>query len=567
MKNISNLIEKKIIKKVIDVLSKINDGIISLKETAIKIKEYDVKNIERKNFYDNSLNQIIKLIKKINEIITQNENNIKNDFKELNSNIKNSINLIKKKELLLNEEIINYGNKIIEKVKKIRNIYNLNSNDILQIDESSLYPYYEYAKTLQENYEIIEKIEVDTKKEKEKENNLHKKILERERLLRTNNNNNDSEVNQFLEDMCIYGMFMKKRILQEQKIPNKFIKIDDALKLENQNQGLFALGLLAKQLENLGILTAIDNNISEEENATCLQFISSGYFNKKKYDLKFDFGEEKNDELLNDDNEYQKFKNNLKLKISKDYNISTNKIIITNPTKGSFHVQLIFQSDEFNNLDIDSFKNKFKNDKQFPQLNYLKSIHQDAIMSGCKLSKNQLDPRGNRIKGWGINEKRGGIEYDPPLDWIGIGLKVLGKYNNDIWIGMENVEGEWCVAYHGIGRNENNSNEIKKITGLIYKGGFKPGYTNRHENCLDQKHPGKKVGIGVYCSQLIKTAENFSGISNINGKQYKTVMMVRVNPNYIRYCNCQDSIKGKYLVVDGTPNTIRPYRILYKECK
>ena len=102
MKNISNLIEKKIIKKVIDVLSKINDGIISLKETAIKIKEYDVKNIERKNFYDNSLNQIIKLIKKINEIITQNENNIKNDFKELNSNIKNSINLIKKKELLLN---------------------------------------------------------------------------------------------------------------------------------------------------------------------------------------------------------------------------------------------------------------------------------------------------------------------------------------------------------------------------------------------------------------------------------------------------------------------------------
>lgn len=101
IENISNLIEKKIIKKVIDVLSKINDGIISLKETAIKIKEYDVKNKERKNFYDNSLNQIIKLIKKINEIKTQNENNIKNDFNELNSNIKNYINLIKKKKLFI----------------------------------------------------------------------------------------------------------------------------------------------------------------------------------------------------------------------------------------------------------------------------------------------------------------------------------------------------------------------------------------------------------------------------------------------------------------------------------
>ena len=77
----------------------------------------------------------------------------------------------------------------------------------------------------------------------------------------------------------------------------------------------------------------------------------------------------------------------------------------------------------------------------------------------------------------------------------------------------------------------------------------------------------KKVGVGVYCRQLIKIAEDFSGKSNINGKQYKTVMMVRVNQNCIRYCNCPDSIEGKYLVVDGTPNTIRPYRILYKECK
>ena len=36
-------------------------------------------------------------------------------------------------------------------------------------------------------------------------------------------------------------------------------------------------------------------------------------------------------------------------------------------------------------------------------------------MSGCKLSKNLLDSRGNKIEGWSIGEKRGNKPYDPPL--------------------------------------------------------------------------------------------------------------------------------------------------------
>ena len=196
--------------------------------------------------------------------------------------------------------------------------------------------------------------------------------------------------------------------------------------------------------------------------------------------------------------------------MSKDYHISEDKIIITFPQRGSFHVQVIFQSEEFNDLNLDEFKEKFKNDEEFKELSNLKEIHSDVIMGACKLSKNQLDERGNNFDGWAIGEKRGGKPYNSPVGWIGIGLKVLDKYNNNNWIGCDGDPDEWCVA--------------------------------------------------VYCTPNVDTAAGYSGISEINGKSYMTVLMVRVKPSAIREC----SDGGDYWVVNGTTDEIRPYRILYK---
>ena len=84
-----------------------------------------------------------------------------------------------------------------------------------------------------------------------------------------------------------------------------------------------------------------------------------------------------------------------------------------------------------------------------------------------------------------------------------------------------------------------------------------------HKDCYDVFHPGQKVGRGVYCTPSIKTAgDYYSGISEINGIKYKTVLMVRVKPEAIRNCKCYDD----YWVVNGTTDEIRPYRILYKKC-
>ena len=404
----------------------------------------------------------------------------------------------------------------------------------------------------------------------EKQNNNIMIEKEKEMIL-------NKKINETLEDMCIYGNIMKKEILKEKiNNPKKYIEINEALKSEEKDKELFSLGLLSNSLESLGIETVIEKDVNNYEkskigdSSTTLQFLSNGFINKKKYKLHFDFGKDRNEQILNDKKAYEKFKENLKLKISRDYNISTDKVIITFLQRGSVEVQVIFQSDEFNDLNTDEFLNKFQNEKnkEFSELKNLKEIHSDVLMGGCKLTKKMLDPRGNRSEGWGVSESRGNMPYDPPLGWIGIGLKVMDSYDDgdNTWIGMSNLEGEWCVAYHGVGRKL-SSEKVKDITGKIIKGQkqkFISGGCQVHKDCEDKYNKRKKVGEGVYCTPSIKTAEKYCGISTINGLNYKTVIMVRVKPNAIRCCKKHEYAKD-YWVLNGTCDEIRPYRILYKK--
>ena len=153
--------------------------------------------------------------------------------------------------------------------------------------------------------------------------------------------------------------------------------------MKKDDIGIFALALISKNLENLGIETAIvknKNSSEEKDDLKNLQFLVNGMIHKKKFDLHFELGEKRNNELIENKIEYEKFKKKLKLKLSKDYNLPPEKIIITLPQKGSFHVQVIFQSQDFANLDKNQFINKFKNDPEFKELSNLKDIHEDVIM-------------------------------------------------------------------------------------------------------------------------------------------------------------------------------------------
>ena len=253
---------------------------------------------------------------------------------------------------------------------------------------------------------IINIIEEEGISESERKEFLRRKMLERQNKMRKKHDKEnydsslkeeqklDIKINNILEDMCIYGNIVKEEILIDKKNnPNKFIETKDALKMEKTDKGIFALGLLASILEDKGIVTAIEKNenkdeTSNEESSTCLQFISNGMIDKKKYTLHFDFGEERNMKLLTNDDEFEIFKDSLKQKLSKDYKTPKEKIVVTFPQKGSLSVDIIFQSDEFNNLNEIEFLQKFKNEEHFKELKKLKKIHKDAIMGACKLSKN-----------------------------------------------------------------------------------------------------------------------------------------------------------------------------------
>jgi hypothetical protein len=375
---------------------------------------------------------------------------------------------------------------------------------------------------------------------------------------------------------------MKEEIIEEKKNnPEKFITIEEATKEENKDSQTFCLGVLAQSLENMGITTAIEKNSSNNEESqnsanTVLQFIINGMIDKKKYDLHFDLGNERNNELLNNKVEQEKFNNKLKKKLSLEYNIPEDKIIITNPQKGSYSVQVIFATDEFNdkNVDINTLKNNCSNE-EFEELKGLKEIHSSLIMSGCKLSPDMLDSRGNRESGWGENEKRGGFDYYPPKGWKGFGLKVLGKYDNgnDDWLTYNGNPNEWAIAYHGIGAG-GNCNTVEQATLSIYKGGFKAGCGQVHrdaENINTRYKPypndpnndfSKKVGIGVYCSPKPEVMDEYANYSttNIKGKSYKMGFMMRVKPDKIRISKRNPT----YWVLNGTTEEMRPYRIMIK---
>ena len=111
-----------------------------------------------------------------------------------------------------------------------------------------------------------------------------------------NNSNAKNSLNQILKDMCDYGNIIKKEIEIDKKSEEKEFIYSNEIKdsSPSSDEDMFALNLLSQNLESNGIQTVISKkNNDEEESITNLQFITNGLYYKKKYVLKFDFGDEK----------------------------------------------------------------------------------------------------------------------------------------------------------------------------------------------------------------------------------------------------------------------------------
>ena len=101
------------------------------------------------------------------------------------------------------------------------------------------------------------------------------------------NKKSEEKVKEVVEDMCVLGEIMKKEIINEKKNhPEKFINIEEAIKNKEKDKSNFCLAVMAKNLEDIGITTAVEREIKNDEESvkaseTVLQFIMNGMIDKK----------------------------------------------------------------------------------------------------------------------------------------------------------------------------------------------------------------------------------------------------------------------------------------------
>ena len=144
---------------------------------------------------------------------------------------------------------------------------------------------------------------------------------------------------------------------------------------------------------------------------------------------------------------------------------------------------------------------------------------------------------------------------------MGFGIEVEQRYKNDPdWIASDGRQGEWAVAYHGFGCRM-QSPQLKSIIKTIIHDNLRPGSGQAFAGADDNRHKGQKCRTGVYVTPNIDIAYNYAGVITLGKKNYKLVIMVRVNPSYIR----EPVTQPQYWIVDGNINQLRPYRLLIKE--
>ena len=332
------------------------------------------------------------------------------------------------------------------------------------------------------------------------------------------------------------------------------------MKLNSKDHNQFILALFGKLLEKNGtkvhILKEKDKNYENIE-LSSIQALCALY-SQKKYNIHFDFGEVRNLEILKSQTKQKYFLDEYKKKISGILKIDMNRIIFRDVRYGTTDTtfSIIDQSLQ-EDTDIERIK----------QIENVVEIEKKSMIDELVISPDILDTKGDRHKGWGINEKRGGEKYIPPLDgWVGIGLKVIDKYENNNWLDYKNLEGEYSIAYYGLNNylNEKYSmiNDInyfvEDITKIISEREFQT------EDDIRTGFLGffrGKCGGGVCLFQDPKFAENSAGTIHLCGIDYKMIIMCRVNPKKIR----QPKNHENYWILNPTPDEIRPYRILLKK--
>ena len=193
---------------------------------------------------------------------------------------------------------------------------------------------------------------------------------------------------------------------------------------------------------------------------------------------------------------------------------------------------------------------------------HLEELTNTYLIEECKCDSKYLDSRGNTFFYFcPTDSQRGGERYNVPVGWTAFGIEVLNRYGKDDWLSCDGKEGEWAVAYHGFGRSMSGP-QLKGLIKTIIHDNLRPGGGQAFGGARDSRHKGQLCGNGVYITPNIEIARSYAGFIQLGKKTYNIVIMVRVNPKYIR----EPETQPDYWIVDGKSEQLRPYRLLIKEC-
>ena len=230
-------------------------------------------------------------------------------------------------------------------------------------------------------------------------------------------------------------------------------------------------------------------------------------------------------------------------------NLSLNKDDILFSYNRSYFIDRLIKTEKFDNLS-----------QYFFELYEFKNIIDELLIRFCNIDRKLINYKGHFIiPNKSNNFIRGKEKYYPPYGWFGIGLNVLGKYENDEWINDNSKESKWSIAYHGVGGNLPSSEVIKKLRKKIING-LEDGESQYKCNYSDIRHINKRIGTGVYLTPNINIAEDYSGEISFNNSKYKIALMVKVLNAKIRE---PEDINFWILHRDY----VRIYRVLIKKIK
>jgi hypothetical protein len=186
----------------------------------------------------------------------------------------------------------------------------------------------------------------------------------------------------------------------------------------------------------------------------------------------------------------------------------------------------------------------------------------DPALAQLEFETWELDPRGDknfsgRVSTFEIGPPGMTKTYTQPGGWTRYGLQVLERYGADqTWLHPFGHQGNWYRAYHGTGSRAGTSEATSKIAKSIYREGLRIGPRQARESEVGAK--------GVYCSPILRTAEEFtySGfpvpLADGTTRRFLLVFQCAVKPGGVRICS-----DGNTWVVPD-PAHIRPYGILLK---